>query len=435
MASIGDQETTDVMLFWFIAAGLTALFTIIALWPLLRRTTSAALAQADLDVEVYSSQLSELESDLARGTITSDEAETAKAEIGRRLLKAARRADRESTVSHARQWKGAAVSAIGAAIVIPVVTVGLYQMIGSPGMPDVPLASRRGDAPTDTGVSSLVAHVEERLKAAPEDGRGWDVIAPVYLRLNRPADAVTAFRNAIRLLGSTAMRESGLGEALTRVAGGEVTDEARAAFDRALAQNEDFLPARFFVALDMAQEGRVAESIPAWRSLLKDSPPDAPWNSMAREALLAAEMEAGGDQPITALQDVPSDPEQTAATDEPSGQSGAVEPAAPVPDSQATPGPTSADMAAAAELSPDDQKAMIEGMVAQLAQRLEDSPNDVEGWKRLIRSYSVLNDAKRAEAAYDRAEQVFPEGSEEHTEIAALARQLGLGSPEETNTP
>ena len=62
------------------------------------------------------------------------------------------------------------------------------------------------------------------------------MIAPVYMRLERYADAAHAYSEALRLLGEDPMRRAAYGEALVAAAGGVVTDEARAAFERALAE-------------------------------------------------------------------------------------------------------------------------------------------------------------------------------------------------------
>jgi cytochrome c-type biogenesis protein CcmH len=51
--------------------------------------------------------------------------------------------------------------------------------------------------------------------------------------------------------------------------------------------------------------------------------------------------------------------------------------------------------------------AAIQGMVAGLAARLEAQPNDPEGWVRLVRSYAVLGDAARRDAALQRARTLF----------------------------
>ncbi len=58
---------------------------------------------------------------------------------------------------------------------------------------------------------------------------------------------------------------------------------------------------------------------------------------------------------------------------------------------EAPPGPTQEDVTAAQEMSPEDRQTMVEGMVAQLSERLAtETPDDVEGWMQLARSYDVL---------------------------------------------
>ena len=131
----------------------------------------------------------------------------------------------------------AARRAVGMAAVLalPLIAWGFYVALGSPHLPSQPLAERLAKNPSEGTVEELVARAEAHLAANPEDGRGWDVLAPVYLRLGRPGDAVTAYRNAIMINGASAERESGLGEAIVAAADGMVSSEAQAAFERALA--------------------------------------------------------------------------------------------------------------------------------------------------------------------------------------------------------
>ena len=53
-------------------------------------------------------------------------------------------------------------------------------------------------------------------------------------------------------------------------------------------------------------------------------------------------------------------------------------------------GPTEEDVKAAQEMSPEDRQEMIESMVTQLAERLQENPNDLAGWTRLVRSDTIL---------------------------------------------
>src|SRR5208282_4661767 len=101
-----------------------------------------------------------------------------------------------------------------------------------------------------------------------EDGKGWAVIAPVYMRLERYADAAHAYAVALRLDGEDPLRRAAYGGALVATAGGVVTDEARRAFDRALAEQPGQPQARFYLALGAEQDGKKTEAIHAYEQLL-----------------------------------------------------------------------------------------------------------------------------------------------------------------------
>jgi cytochrome c-type biogenesis protein CcmH len=60
-------------------------------------------------------------------------------------------------------------------------------------------------------------------------------------------------------------------------------------------------------------------------------------------------------------------------------------------------------MAAANGMTANDREAMIRGMVERLAARLEQQPDDKEGWARLAHAYDVLGEADKAKAARARA--------------------------------
>ncbi len=72
-------------------------------------------------------------------------------------------------------------------------------------------------------------------------------------------------------------------------------------------------------------------------------------------------------------------------------------------------GPTEEDVKAAQEMSPEDREAMIESMVAQLAERLQENPNDLAGWTQLARSYTVMGKHDKAKEALRSALKVSPD--------------------------
>ena len=260
---------------------MTAAAIFAVLWPLARRTGSL---RSGSDVAVYRDQLEEIERDRAAGLIADHEAASAQVEVSRRLLAAAEAPPAPQASADVATWRRRAVALV-ALLVVPLGAAGLYLALGSPSLPDQPLAPRLAAARGDQSIDSLVAQVEAHLDRNPEDGRGWEVIAPIYLRLGRFDDAVKARRKALRLNGETAERESALGEALVFAANGIVTAEAKAAFERAVALDASDVPARYFLGLAAEQDGDRAQAAAIWRALLAAAPPDAPWIEFIRGAL------------------------------------------------------------------------------------------------------------------------------------------------------
>jgi len=57
-------------------------------------------------------------------------------------------------------------------------------------------------------------------------------------------------------------------------------------------------------------------------------------------------------------------------------------------------------------MSPEERQVMIRSMVDRLAARLEQDPNDKDGWTRLAHAYDVLGESEKAQAARARAARV-----------------------------
>lgn len=374
------------MLFWVIAAVLTLGASLAVLLPLTRRAEGEADASHDL--EVYRDQLGEVDRDAARGLIAPSDAEQARAEIARRIIKLDAESAREPKKTSQLAPRQVGVIAV---LAVPLLSWSIYTAIGSPDVPSQPLSARLSQKPADSSVDELIARAEAHLVANPSDGRGWDVLAPVYLRMGRADDAVTAYRNAIRILGSTTARQAGLGEAIAGSAGGIVTSDARLAFEAALKLEPSDPKARYFLALALAQEGNIADATAAWRQLAESLPADSPWRAATDQAIAQAEVRT-----------------------------------APAKEAAGAPGPNQGDIDAAASMSSGDRTAMIEGMVATLDEKLRQNPRDPEGWLRLVRSYQVLGKTDLAQAALGRAYAALGRDSEDGRKLTELAGSLGL---------
>lgn len=377
------------MLFWILVAILTAAVAAVLLLPLLRRPAAAA-DDASHDVEVYRDQLEELKRDEATGLIGAHEAELARAEVARRLI-AASKAEAKGRASPAERRNRLAQAFV--IVVLPAIGLCLYIATGRPDLPAQPLAERLANPGND--ISILIARAETHLARNPDDGAGWDLLAPIYYRSGRMEDAANAFAQAIRILGPNTERLDGHAETLIALANGIVTTEARKQLEQSLALKADNARAKFYLALALEQEGKKPEARAAFEALAKEAPAGAPWLPLVNQHIAGLADGPGGEGGETA------------------GQLG---------------NPTAGDVAAAEDMSAGDRQQMIAGMVEGLAAKLEENPDNFEGWMRIIRSYVVLDQRPKAQAALQTALKTFPADSENGKQLLALARDLSISA-------
>jgi cytochrome c-type biogenesis protein CcmH len=371
------------MILWVIFALMTAAAIFAVVWPLGRASRASA---GGSDLAVYKDQLKEIDSDRACGLIGEAEAEAARLEISRRLLAAADAPSGASTAATGSlRSERRRVAAVAALAVLTLGPLGFYIALGSPNIPGEPAFARVTTPKGHESIASLVSQVEAHLATSPNDGAGWEVLAPVYTRLGRFDDAVQARKKALLLNGPTATREADLGEAETAAANGVVTAEAKAAFERAVASDPKEAKARYFLGLAAEQDGMNDEAASIWRSMLAEAPTGAPWVAFVRQALARV---SGG--PVATVE------------------------------------PSTADISAVANMSEDARRDTIRGMVARLADRLHDNGGDVEGWLRLVRAYVVLGDRTKAKDAAAEAKRALGERPDDIRRIDDLVKGLGL---------
>ena len=380
------------MVLWLIFAAMTAAAVFAVVWPLGRKPSTGGGS----DRLVYQDQLAEIGRDRAAGLIGEPEAESARVEISRRLLAAAdAEAPAATAPASSALWRRR-VAALAAIVVVPAVALGFYLRLGSPDVPDQPAFARINGVPGGQSIESLVSQVEAHLASNPNDGAGWEVLAPVYLRMGRTDDAVAAWRKAIALNGDTPARESAFGEALVAAANGVVTDEAKQTFQKAVDGDPHDAKAGYYLELADEQDGNSAAAVGKWRALLAQAPPDAPWAGFVRAALAR----------VTAASNAETGPKASPT----------------VPKT----GPTANDVSAADAMSEPQRTEMIRGMVQQLAARLHADGNDVEGWLRLVRSYAVLGERDKAKNAAADAKRALSDYPDEIKRIDDLVKDLGL---------
>ena len=385
------------MILWPILTLMTLGAVIAVWWPLARRQSSV---RSGSDIAVYRDQLDEIDRDQAASRIGNVEAEAARVEVSRRLIAAAETAKARSIAPAAGPagWYRRATLAAGI-VLLPAGAGAVYLSLGSPGLVSVSMNAATGGQPLPAGIEHTVAEVETYMESNPRNGRGWELLAPVYLRLGRFDDAVRARRNALEIFGPDAAHLGDLGEAMVMASGGVVTAEAKSLFERANAADPEDVMAQYYLGLSAKQDGRRDEAEKRWRALVSRAGEGAEWLPLVKDAL--ARIDEKGPSAVVAA------PASGAAKAAPKG-------------------PSAREVAAAAQLAPAERNGMIEGMVARLAQKMAENGADVEGWLRLIKAYSVLGERDKALAAAANARSALAGNSDNLRRIGELAKELGL---------
>ena len=324
------------------------------------------LARATLDEDHQTGQLSE--SDFAATCL----------DIDRRLLGLSQQVAQASASNPKDQTLTRL--AVGLAIILPLGAALIYTTLGRPDLRDNPLVDRAAEiasrSETITATKKNLAQNLARAQAAtvtsPDDIENWLKLAGAAATVNDSATEIRALRMARQLTNDDPSVLSLLAEALSRAADGQVTVPARDLIDTVLATDPDEPRALFISGLAAFQDGDYQAAVTRWQRLLSISTADAPWLPIVR-ANIAQAAEAGGI---------------------------ALSPAN---------GPDADSIAAAADMTANDRQAMILSMVESLRDRLDETPDDTEGWLRLARAYDVLGDRAAAFTALARAADSAPD--------------------------
>ncbi len=337
--------------------------------------------------------LDAIDRDEAAGLVTPTEAERSRVRIAEDYEAYVANGD-PSELKEGAANSHASLAAVSAVVVLAATAFVTYAVAGAPGFRDHPLDWRIENDPV-VAIAHNVDRMEAYLAENPEDARAWAMVAPIYFEYGSWGKAANAYLSAAKYETFTNQEKSKLLVMATRAMLGEAegmyTESSILVADAAARFDPQNIQARFLKADALAQGAPQAAAVAEWEAFLSAFPSDS---SGFRAAA------------VDRLQSL------RAKTEASSGDS--------------VRGPTQQQMAAAAELSREEQDRMVEGMVSRLADRLAENPGDIEGWDRLIRSYVVMGRVSDAQAALERAQNSLKHDAALQSRLESLADELSL---------
>lgn len=406
-------------LLFLLISGAIALVVVATLVRAASRGQEVAPASAEFDIAVYRDQLAELDSELAQGRVSAEEGARLRTEISRRLLEADRIARAQSGLSRPVSSRSLMVAS-GLAVVAVLMAIGIYSRVGAPGYPDLPLAERialteerhanrpsqetaEKGAPApeispqvEPSFLELMDKLRAAMKERPDDAQGLRLLARNEAALGNIIPARKAQEQLLSVLGdkATAQDHEALAEMMIVAAGGYVSPEAEEQLKKTLSIDPKNPIARYYSGEMFAQIGRYDRTFVLWRALVDEGPADAPWLTPIRAQIEDVAARAGINYTL--------------------------------PPQDSLKGPSQDDINAAAQMNVGDRQAMIEGMVAQLGERLASEGGSVEEWARLISSLGVLGRKDEAKEIYAEAQSKFVGKDADLSTLKEAAQRAGI---------
>ena len=259
----------------------------------------------------------------------------------------------------------AILASLGSVVLATVTSVNVRQSLQ---------ANNNEKVRPDDSFDSLVANLQKDLEKNPGRIEGWSLLGRSFVALGRLDDAISAFRQAVERSDPPAAEQIGeLAETIVAAAGGRVEQEAEQLFAQVLTINPGDPRARYYLAEAHVTRGNLVEARTAFTAMLSSAPKDAPWRTTVSDRLKEISQKA---------QDVSEE--------------------------ERIPGPSSEQVADAANMPPEERAEMIRDMVDGLAEKMKNNPDDFSGWLRLANSYMVLNEQAKAAAALKSALALQP---------------------------
>lgn len=277
------------------AAGLVLAATLfLLLRPLLRGAGTAADAglRDGLNLALLREQLHELDAERAAGRIDAAAHARARAELQQRVAEEVRMEPGPSCAAAGSRWPAIAVG-----VMVPVFSACLYVYAGVP-MALAP-AQQAGHEASDQQVAAMVDGLAARLRAAPQNAGGWEMLARSYNALGRYRDAADAYAKLVALVPDDAAYYADYADTLAMAQGQSLQGEPEKLVDKALALDGANLKALALSGSAAFERGELARAVAVWEKLAALAPPgsdvaDATAGGIAQAKKLMTQAGAAG---------------------------------------------------------------------------------------------------------------------------------------------
>ncbi len=283
--------------FWILAAGLTVLALCLLLPALIRprpRPSTAADAST-ANLAILRSQMAQLDTEHAAGSLDAEQHRSACAEIARRVL------DEEAVVEAPRVWGASRKTALSVALSVPVFALLAYTSLGNfEALSPAAVAAAPETEVSAEQVAAMVETLAKRMAERPDDPVGWALLANAYSALQRFPEASRAYVRAIALSPRNAQLLADHADVLAMMQGRSAAGEPTRLVEQALQIDPNNLKALALAGSGAFERKDFAKAIAYWSKARQLAPPESEFAVSLDRSLAQAREAAPNAAPATA---------------------------------------------------------------------------------------------------------------------------------------
>lgn len=285
--------------FLILATLLTAAALLFVLPPLLSKDLGIQekVQRGAVNLSLLRDQMRELDADLAAGSINGAAYEGAKIELERRVLE-----DVQTPLAQGASVARNPKSAMLVALCVPAIAISLYVLLGSPaGLDPTQLAAPEDSAHagSEEQMLAMVAGLQRRLKAEPENAEGWQMLARSYQTMDKFREAADAYATLVKLMPDKADLLADYADTLAMAQNRSLQGEPEKILARALTLDPKNIKALALAGSAAFERRNYQAAVTQWKKILLLAPPDS---DMARSVMSGiGEAQSLMGQPVTPL--------------------------------------------------------------------------------------------------------------------------------------
>ena len=266
--------------FLFMSGGMIIIAIALLAPTLLRKRHEAHEETREYNIRIARERLAELEKENRKGELSDEEFAQAKQDLEIALAQDLSTAS--ASAQHSDNLGTARMTLAIIAVSLPLMVYAIYQQVGSPeylhvagpGQPQQQAAAHGagGQLPS---ISEMVAELEKRLEAKPDNPEGWFLLGRTYMRLERYADAARAYEKLNELMPNQPAVMVSLVDALSMREGGRVPEKGVQLLDEVIQLDPQATTALWLAGNAAAQRNQDQKALDYWSqaySLLEDEP-------------------------------------------------------------------------------------------------------------------------------------------------------------------